>query len=55
VAEWFRTDEKMPPEGLVVIVLNGPHEQMLVFERGLWWLADRSMYVYFTPKLWRLP
>jgi hypothetical protein len=54
VAEWTYTTDKLPPEGRVVTVLNGNIEQTLVFERGLWWVPDRSMYVYFTPKLWRL-
>lgn len=53
MADWTCTADKLPPEGQVVTVLNGPHEQILVFERGLWWFPDRSMYVYFTPKLWR--
>ena len=28
-------------------------ERELIFENGLWWLPDRSMYVYFTPKYWK--
>lgn len=51
--DWTYTTDKLPPEGQVVTVLNGNFEQTLVYERGLWWLPDRSMYVYFRPKLWR--
>lgn len=50
---WSETAEQLPPEGVEVVVMNGNYEQPLVFEGGLWWLPDRSMYVYFTPKLWR--
>lgn len=50
---WNRTEETLPPEGQAVTVMNGHIEQMLVFERGLWWFPDRSMYVYFRPSLWR--
>lgn len=54
MADWTYTTDRLPPEGQAVTVLNGNIEQTLVFERGLWWFPDRSMYVYFTPKLWRL-
>lgn len=50
---WNRTEIDMPPEGQEVVVLNGNVEQTLVYERGLWWFPDRSMYAYFTPKIWR--
>lgn len=51
--EWNRTEYHLPLEGQEVTVLNGHIEQTLVYERGLWWFPDRSMYVYFTPALWR--
>lgn len=50
---WHRTELELPPEGQEVVILNGNVEQTLVFERGLWWFPDRSMYVYFTPMIWR--
>jgi hypothetical protein len=28
------------------------HETRLVYERPLWWLPDRSMYVYYQPVMW---
>jgi len=53
LCKWNRTSDRYPPEGQMVVVLNGDQEQELVFERGLWWFPDRSMYVYFVPSLWR--
>lgn len=50
---WNRTEEKLPPEGQEVVIMNGHVEQTLVYDHGLWWFPDRSMYVYFTPKIWR--
>lgn len=52
VADWIYTADKLPPEGQEVTVLNGNLEQTLVYERGLWWFPDRSMYVYFRPVMW---
>jgi hypothetical protein len=53
MADWTLTIEQPPPEGVEVEVMNGPIVQTLVLERGLWWFPDRSMYVYFTPRVWR--
>jgi hypothetical protein len=53
MTDWIHTSEQLPPEGQPVTVMNGPNEQTLIFDQGLWWLPDRSMYVYFTPKVWR--
>ena len=50
---WTRTEDQLPPEGEVVVVLNGHVEVLLALDGGLWWFPDRSMYVYFWPKLWR--
>lgn len=50
---WRSVANEPPPEGLVVQVMNngGAH---LVRDGGLWFFPDRSMYVYYTPKFWRL-
>lgn len=53
--EWHETDSELPPEGVEVIGLNGTIEQPLVYDDQLWWFPDRSMYVYFRPRMWRLP
>lgn len=41
-----------PPEGVEVEVANNGGVR-LVYDRGLWWFPDRSMYVYYTPDRWR--
>ena len=52
--DWTPTDEDLPPPGKIVEAMDsGGHVQDLVFERGLWWFPDRSMYVYFIPKFWK--
>lgn len=54
--DWTRTDVQTPAEGVVVEAMDsGGHVQPLLFDKGLWWFPDRSMYVYFTPNFWRLP
>lgn len=54
--DWTRTESLRPMEGVVVDAMDsGGHVQKLVYEKGLWWFADRSMYVYFTPTFWRAP
>lgn len=53
---WNRTDSGFPPDGVEVLTMDsGGHVQRLVYERNLWFLPDRSMYVYFVPLMWRLP
>lgn len=52
--DWSKTSERRPEEGVVVKAMDsGGHVQDLVYEKGLWWFPDRSMYVYFTPTFWR--
>ncbi len=53
VNQWTRTSMEMPPVNVPVIVMNGDIEQELVWDGRLWWFPDKSMYVYFTPRLWR--
>lgn len=43
-----------PPTGVLLDVITpGGDERQLIFERRLWWLPDRAMYVYFVPTHWR--
>lgn len=43
-----------PPEGAVTETADsGGCHRLLVYEKGLWWFPDRSMYVYFVPQSWR--
>lgn len=44
-----------PEDGATCIVITASgDERTLIFEKGMWWLPDRSMYVYFTPVFWRM-
>lgn len=46
-----------PPPERVLIEVRTPSgdERSLIFDSGLWWMPDRSMYVYFEPTHWRAP
>lgn len=50
--QWRSVHADPPPEGVVVQVQNNGGAR-LVYERGLWWFPDRSMYVYYSPEFWR--
>lgn len=51
---WNRVDVTTPPEGEVVRVLTETgSETELAFYRGLWYLPDMSMYVYYAPMFWK--
>ena len=53
-APWTPVADALPPSGQVVQVRTpGGDVRSLIFEVTLWWLPDRSMYVYFTPTHWR--
>jgi hypothetical protein len=51
--DWIRPEAKLPPEGKPVWAMDrGGHVQQLIYENGLWWFPDRSMYVYYVPLFW---
>lgn len=51
----YPREGQYPPAGVVVSTVDsGGHHQDLLYDRGLWWFPDRSMYVYYTPASWRL-
>lgn len=51
---WNQTDNKLPPEGVVVDTISeGGQSQRLKREGRLWFVPDGEMYVYYTPKFWR--
>ncbi len=54
-ATWTLTQEKLPPEGTrcEVITPGGDQRELVKGPGGLWFLPDRSMYVYFTPTHWK--
>lgn len=46
--------ESLPPSGTdVEVITPGGDQRSLYYESGLWFLPDRSMYVYFVPAYWR--
>ena len=60
MADWTSLQDMLPPLGVVVDTkiddgLGARNEQPLKQTQGnrLWWLADGSMYVYYTPTHWR--
>lgn len=51
--KWYSPSEKLPENGTEVKVMDsGGHIQTLVYEKGLWWFPDYSMYVYYIPERW---
>lgn len=51
---WTPTKDELPESGRVVEVITpGGDERDLYYSAPLWFLPDRSMYVYFTPTFWR--
>lgn len=52
--QWWSVQSGFPTPGReVAVITESGDERRLIFESGLWWLPDRSMYVYFTPTMWR--
>lgn len=55
MSKWTPIRHGVPEDGAEVEVISPSGDQRrLVYDRGLWWLPDRSMYVYFIPAYWRL-
>jgi hypothetical protein len=55
---WTSTQEQLPPQGAVVETKiddsAGERKIQKLRRRGrLWYFADDSMYVYYTPTHWR--
>ncbi len=49
------TAQKLPPDNTLVETMNSKGNiQILKYHHGLWFFPDMSMYVYYTPKFWRL-
>ena len=50
---WVRTTDRRPQDGWRgQVITPGGDQRELVYAGNLWWLPDRSMYVYFTPERW---
>lgn len=51
---WTPVAQTLPPDDTAAEVITpGGDQRPLVYDRGLWWLPDKSMYCYFTPTFWR--
>lgn len=55
---WTRCAAVLPPDGAVVLTKiddakGRRNEQKLKRQGNLWFFADGSMYVYYTPTHWR--
>ena len=55
--DWTPLTLKFPEQGIVVNTKiddksGSRMECKLIFDKGLWWLQDKSMYVYYTPTHW---
>ena len=54
---WIKVSDRLPPENKIVktkvhkygMVSN---ESKLVRKGSLWWLPNKSIFVYFTPTHW---
>ena len=56
MSDWTPTEKTPPPSGVEVDTMDsGGRIQRLVREGNLYWFADKSMYVYYVPKFWKLP
>jgi hypothetical protein len=55
---WTSVNNMLPPDNLIVetriVDASGERNVQYLKRKGnLWWLADGSMYVYYTPTHWR--
>ena len=54
VVPFTETQYRTPDYGtLCEVITNGGDTRELIYDMNLWWLPDKSMYVYFTPKYCR--
>lgn len=52
--QWRQIIMELPPEGKLVDTISpSGTQQQLKLQGKLWFLADGSMYVYYTPIFWR--
>ena len=59
MSRWIPVAEKLPPEGEVVDTKIDDRDgvrnvQPLKLDSNLWFVADGSIYVYYTPTHWRI-
>ncbi len=56
--EYIKISDQLPPNNVVVMTKiddgkNIRNEQKLIRQDNLYWHADKSMYVYYTPTHWK--
>ena len=52
--KWVRTVDQPPENNVIVETMDSTGRVSLLKRDGrLWWLSDGSMYVYYTPMMWR--
>lgn len=60
MSEWYSVANVMPPENVILDTkIDDVHgvrnEQQLIRQGNLWWIKDKSIYVYYRPTHWRYP
>jgi len=58
MSDWIRCANRRPDEGVVVETKIDDaqgvrNEQRLVRSRGMWFMEDMVMYIYYNPTHWR--
>lgn len=56
---WTPVLLRRPPENILIETKVDDqdgirNEQDLIFWKNLWWIEDKSVYVYYCPTHWRL-
>ena len=52
--QWTRVEQSLPPENALVDTISPGGIQQTLRRRGnLWFVPDGSMYIYYTPMMWR--
>lgn len=52
--DWYRPQDKLPPNGVVVNVMLSHGEVTQLKRQGrLWFVPDGSTYVYYEPTFWQ--
>ena len=57
MTDWIKVKDRLPKINIAVKTKIEDSDgilniQTLIYWKNLWWLSDRSMYVYFIPTHW---
>lgn len=50
---WYKTTDVVPPDKTMIEVFHKGEQFRLWFDSGLFFLEDKSMYIYYLPEYWR--